>query len=94
MTDPLSPISHFYPTSFEDVSAAVRAAKSIGSLVVRSGGYSTFDKKNVKVVVDLKNLRSVSIDAVNQTAHVQAGARFSQLEREAIQQGRLVKCSL
>ncbi|KAG8897040.1 hypothetical protein FRC00_004899 [Tulasnella sp. 408] len=80
--------SVMFPSTFEDVAAAVRQAKSQGlDLTVRCGGYSTAINPSGLVVDLSRNLSSVTIDAENQLAYVQGGCRFSQVEREAIKFG-------
>ncbi|KAG8897041.1 hypothetical protein FRC00_004900 [Tulasnella sp. 408] len=83
--------SVMFPSTFEDVAAAVRQAKSQGlDLSVRSGWHHTASITS-SLVIDLsRHLNSITIDAENQLAYIQGGCRFSQIEREAIKYGLAV----
>ncbi|KAG9032892.1 hypothetical protein FS837_002612 [Tulasnella sp. UAMH 9824] len=83
--------SVMFPSTFEDVAAAVRQAKSQGlDLSVRSGWHYTASVTS-SLVIDLsRHLDSINIDAENQLAYIQGGCRFSQIEREAIKFGLVV----
>lgn len=80
--------SVIFPSTFDDVAAAVRRARSQGlDLSVRCGGHFTAPVAS-SVVIDLsRNLNSITIDAENKLAYVQGGCRFSQVEREATKFG-------
>ncbi|KAG8944176.1 hypothetical protein FRC04_002132 [Tulasnella sp. 424] len=79
------------PSTFDDVAAAVRRARSQGlDLTVRCGGYCTAIDASGLVIDLSRNLNSVTIDAENKLAYVQGGCRFSQVEREATKFGLAV----
>ncbi|KIO20307.1 hypothetical protein M407DRAFT_220810 [Tulasnella calospora MUT 4182] len=80
--------SVMFPSTFEDVAAAVRQAKSQGlDLAIRCGGHFTATGASGLVIDLSRSLSSVTIDAENQLAYVQGGCRFSQVEHEAIKFG-------
>lgn len=83
--------SVMFPSTFEDVAAAVRQAKSQGlDLAIRCGGHFTATGASGLVIDLSRSLSSVTIDAENQLAYVQGGCRFSQVEHEAIKFGLTV----
>ncbi|KAG8963858.1 hypothetical protein FRC05_004399 [Tulasnella sp. 425] len=83
--------SVIFPSTFDDVAAAVRQARSQGlDLSVRCGGHMTLPAVS-SVVIDLgRNLNSITIDAENKLAYIQGGCRFSQVEKEATKFGLAV----
>ncbi|HET9082942.1 MAG TPA: FAD-binding oxidoreductase [Candidatus Limnocylindrales bacterium] len=76
--------------SHDDVSAAIACARDNGlALGVRGGGHSVAGLAIVEngLVIDLSEMRGVSIRADDRVAHVQGGAQWQDLDAPALDHG-------
>lgn len=79
-----------YPTSPEDVSAAVLFSKTHNlEVAVRGGGHATSGSSSTDggLCIDLSNMRSVTVDAAAKTITAQGGALWSDVDSEAEKYG-------
>ncbi|KAJ7100765.1 hypothetical protein B0H15DRAFT_919919 [Mycena belliarum] len=77
----ISPIAVVFPTSVEQVSAAVAAGADQNlEVVARSGGHSYIANglggKNGSLVVDMSKLKSITVRSFNNTAVIETGNRL------------------
>ncbi|KAL8033829.1 hypothetical protein ABFX02_13G181800 [Erythranthe guttata] len=93
-TTPNKPLLIFTPFYDHEIRAAIHCSKKLGLQIrVRSGGHdyeglSSTSRNNPFVVVDLRNLRTVTISADEKTAWVQVGATLGQLYHTLAQKSR------
>jgi FAD/FMN-containing dehydrogenase len=85
------PLAYVVPNSAEDVQIAVKCGKSLSiEMIAKSGGHSyekfSFGNSN-SVIVDLRNLSSISIDPVTKTADVGTGNLIGHVYWAAWSQG-------
>ena len=76
--------------SVEDVVAAVRAARDSGlSIAVRGGGHGVAGHcvAEGSLVVDLREMRSVSVDPVARVARAGGGCQWEDVDRAAFAHG-------
>jgi FAD/FMN-containing dehydrogenase len=76
--------------SVDDVGAAVRFGRETGlPTAVRSGGHSVAGMSTVEngLVIDLRNMKAVSVDAAERTARCGAGVTWGELDRATQEHG-------
>ncbi|KAK6123826.1 hypothetical protein DH2020_042427 [Rehmannia glutinosa] len=78
---PLLIITPFYES---EIQATIYCSKKVGvEIRIRSGGHDfeglSYTSQNPFVIVDMRNLRSISIDSEEKTAWVQVGATLGEL---------------
>ncbi|KAI3455900.1 hypothetical protein Pfo_012563 [Paulownia fortunei] len=92
-TSPQRPLLIITPYYEPEIQAAIYCSKKLGIQIrVRSGGHDyeglSYTSENPFVIVDMRNLRSISIDAEEKTAWVQVGATLGQLYYTIAQKSR------
>jgi FAD/FMN-containing dehydrogenase len=79
--------------SADDIAVAIRFARGSDlPLAVRGGGHSVAGNGTVDegLVLDLGQLRTVTVDALSRTVTVQAGATLADIDRATVPQGLAV----
>jgi FAD/FMN-containing dehydrogenase len=74
------------PTNDEEVSASVKACRSIGAnFVVRGGGHNPSGASSIEngVVIDLRKMNQVTVDIGSKTVTAGGGALWTEVDLEA-----------
>ncbi|GFQ07423.1 cannabidiolic acid synthase-like 1 [Phtheirospermum japonicum] len=83
-TSPLKPLLIVTPYLVSQIQASIYCSKKLGTEIrVRSGGHDyeglSYTSRNPFIIVDMRNLRSVTIDNEAKTAWVETGSTLGQL---------------
>ncbi|WMV15552.1 hypothetical protein MTR67_008937 [Solanum verrucosum] len=93
ITSDVKPSIIFTPTKESQIKAAIRCSKIHGLQIrIRSGGHDheglSYTSETPFFIIDLRNLRSISIDTQKKTGWVQAGATIGELYYRIAQQSK------